>query len=100
MENQYSFTNIQPRCFTCGKYIAVKKLKYDLLEQKERNFDSVYQTSVKTISDISKNNTKTICGRILDDLCLTRICCRTAVLQHMREDLPIEYPQDVLDKIK
>ena len=41
MENQYSFTNIQPRCFTCGKYIAVKKLKYDLLIQKEKKFDIV-----------------------------------------------------------
>ena len=42
MENQYSFTNIQQRCFTCGKYIASKKIKYDLLEKKERNYDTYF----------------------------------------------------------
>lgn len=101
MENQYSFTTIQSRCFTCGKYLASKKLKYDLIEKKIRNYDDAYQTSVKTIDDLKNNKKlKTICGEILDDLCVTRICCRTAILQHMREDLPIEYPPKLVEELK
>ncbi len=63
------------KCFTCGKVVANKWLKYQEMVRKleEQQSDEV------TI----KNFDKHMKGKILDDLKLDRICCRRHMLGHV-----------------
>ncbi len=78
---------IPVKCFTCGKVLAnkyryylreVRKLKMassDLSEGPIHIEDIVYLTN--------ENKTKTSEGIIMDNLKLTRICCRRHMLTHV-----------------
>jgi|TARA_B110001454_G_C12585720_1_gene377997 DNA-directed RNA polymerase subunit N (RpoN/RPB10) len=63
------------RCFTCGKVIA--HLLETYLEELQKNI-----TDEEKLSGIKNNydSDKTIEGKILDDLKLDRICCRSHFL--------------------
>lgn len=75
------------RCFTCGKMLADKEKYYssELLRKKlalqkdigDPNFDPL-------LIDINVEDIrKTIAGEIMDELGLTRICCRKIMLTHI-----------------
>ena len=75
------------RCFTCGKMLADKSEYYksELLRRKlampealeDKNFDPL-------LLDININDVKkTIAGDIMDELGLTRMCCRKSMLTHL-----------------
>tara|TARA_B100001248_G_C27336270_1_gene433975 strand:+ start:880 stop:1113 length:234 start_codon:yes stop_codon:yes gene_type:complete len=61
------------RCFTCGKVIA--HLLETYLEELEKNIKDE-SIGIKN----SYDSEKTVEGKILDDLKLNRICCRTHFL--------------------
>ena len=67
---------IPVRCFTCGKVIADKWLKY----QKE----CAKLEDAPKKDDVALPNYDTFMkGKILDDLGLERICCRRHMLGHV-----------------
>ena len=65
---------IPVRCFTCGKVIAHMYDEY--LEKVSKNLND--EKLVKMTEGLNTNydSTKTIEGNILDDLGITRYCCR------------------------
>lgn len=64
------------KCFTCGKVIANKWLKYkEMVEELEKNTDENEPEM--------KNFDKNMKGKILDKLDLKRICCRRHMLGHV-----------------
>lgn len=74
---------IPVKCFTCGKVIGNKyrwylrqlKARTDAADQ-DPNFPTmIYLTNAKT--------EKTISGQLLDELNLTRMCCRRHMLAHI-----------------
>lgn len=73
---------IPVRCFTCGKLLADKWNYYEnkVAEyKKEANLPNG-----ETILDVSKkNNKKTPECKVLDELKLTRYCCRRMMLGHV-----------------
>jgi DNA-directed RNA polymerase subunit N (RpoN/RPB10) len=67
------------KCFSCGKVIA-DKYRYYIntvqLRKKEKNIpDVVYLTN--------HNTEKSIEGVVLDELNITRMCCRRHMLTHV-----------------
>ena len=60
---------IPVKCFTCGMVLA-DKYRY-------------YQNEVRRIKLLQGNTEKTIEGTILDDLGLTKVCCRRHMLTHV-----------------
>jgi|TARA_Y100000816_G_scaffold94326_1_gene65439 DNA-directed RNA polymerase subunit N (RpoN/RPB10) len=69
------------KCFTCGKVLADKYLFY-LNEVKKRKIAK--GDNLEDIIYLTKNNTqKTIEGKVLDDLHLTKMCCRRHMLTHV-----------------
>ena len=84
---------IPVRCYTCGKMLADKRKYYESELQRKKlalpqsktdiNFDPLLIDI--NISDIQK----TIAGEIMDELGLTRLCCRKVMLTHI----------DVIDEI-
>jgi DNA-directed RNA polymerase subunit N (RpoN/RPB10) len=72
---------IPVRCFTCGKVIA-DKYDYYLQEVRRRQIDA--GVSQDDVVYLTKNNVhKTIQGQVLDDLKLTKMCCRRHMLTHV-----------------
>tara|TARA_B100001057_G_C22816070_1_gene937481 strand:- start:1675 stop:1920 length:246 start_codon:yes stop_codon:yes gene_type:complete len=70
------------RCYTCGKKLADKKQYYDseLLKRKI----STKKDEEELMIDINAEEVKkTIAGHILDDLGLTRMCCRKIMLTNI-----------------
>ncbi len=75
------------RCFTCGKMLADKEHYYttELLRKKlaiQQNVgDMTYNPLLidVNVADVKK----TIAGEIMDDIGLTRICCRKIMLTHI-----------------
>jgi len=69
------------KCFTCGGVLADKYQYYQnkVREMKLNNGDAVDKVVYLT----KKNMEKTSEGRILDDLKLTRPCCRRHMLTHV-----------------
>jgi DNA-directed RNA polymerase subunit N (RpoN/RPB10) len=69
------------KCFTCGGVLADKYQYYQskVREMKLNNGDAVDKVVYLT----KKNMEKTPEGRILDDLKLTRPCCRRHMLTHV-----------------
>ncbi len=72
---------IPVKCFTCGKVIA-DKYRYYLEEvrklkeaQQLDNDDVVYLTKIHT--------EKSPEGKVMDDLKLTRVCCRRHFMTHV-----------------
>jgi DNA-directed RNA polymerase subunit N (RpoN/RPB10) len=76
------------RCFTCGKVIADK---WNHFVKKSKEIEESIDLDKMTINDLKvdtndklsvyfDNNRK---GKILDDLGLTKICCRRHMLGHV-----------------
>jgi DNA-directed RNA polymerase I, II, and III subunit RPABC5 len=72
------------KCFTCGKVIA-DKYRYYLAEVRKRKKDlDIDENEVQYFT--TENITKTIEGEVLDELKLTKICCRRHFLCHVDID--------------
>lgn len=73
---------IPVRCYTCSKVIGNKfeyyKKRVAELKRKENEPDkpSVINMNVDEVK-------KTVEGRVLDDMGLTRLCCRKIMLSHI-----------------
>jgi DNA-directed RNA polymerase subunit N (RpoN/RPB10) len=70
---------IPPRCYTCGKVLADKYEYYkkELIRKKlALNSDKDPLMIDISVEDVKK----TIAGEIMDELGLTRICCRKVML--------------------
>lgn len=63
------------RCFTCGKVIADK---WEAFLEKVKEIEDSDSSEKK-----DKYFTDTFKGKILDDLKLTKICCRRHMLGHV-----------------
>ena len=74
---------IPVRCFTCGKVIADKWQEYERRVQKELD-QSTDKKSTKQGPSMSDDIVlNAFRGKILDDLGLTRLCCRRHMLTHV-----------------
>jgi len=65
------------KCFTCGTIIADK---YEFYLEKVAEFK---KTGAEVQYFSEHNTTKTIEGRIMDELKLTKPCCRRHMLTHV-----------------
>lgn len=72
---------IPVKCFTCGKVLADKYLYYQktVAEMKLKNKEELNE--IKYLN--SNNIKKTAEGKVMDDLGLTRMCCRRHMLTHV-----------------
>jgi len=72
---------IPVKCFTCGKVLADKYQFYQktVAELKLKNKEEL--TEIKYLN--SNNIKKTAEGKVMDDLGLTRMCCRRHMLTHV-----------------
>jgi len=72
---------IPVKCFTCGKVLADKYQFYQktVAEMKLKNKEEL--TDIKYLN--SNNIKKTVEGKVMDDLGLTRMCCRRHMLTHV-----------------
>tara|TARA_B100000902_G_C26672585_1_gene603843 strand:+ start:164 stop:400 length:237 start_codon:yes stop_codon:yes gene_type:complete len=76
---------IPVRCFTCGKVVGDKYLKY--LELVKENKDAQGEENTDTIITIdSKNIEKTAEGKAMDTLELNLYCCRRIMLSQIDID--------------
>ena len=77
---------IPVKCFTCGKVLA-NKYRYYLREVRKLKMESNDTSEPIHIDDIvyltNENKSKTHEGIIMDNLKLTRICCRRHMLTHV-----------------
>ena len=72
---------IPVKCFTCGMVLADK---YRYFQSKVREAKMKEGISIEKVVYLTKNNMeKTSEGRILDELHLTRPCCRRHMLTHV-----------------
>ena len=72
------------KCFTCGKALADKYRYY--LEQVRKNKLTSDMRVEKVIYLTSEYIDKTPEGEVLDNLGLTRMCCRRHILTHVDID--------------
>ena len=72
------------KCFTCGKVLADKYRYY--LEQVRKNKLTSDMRVEKVIYLTSEYIDKTPEGEVLDNLGLTRMCCRRHILTHVDID--------------
>ncbi len=69
------------KCFTCGEVLA-DKYRYYLEQVKSKKMKRGIQS--ETILYLTKENTsKTPEGEVLDELGLTKMCCRRHMLTHV-----------------
>ena len=72
------------RCFTCGQVLADKWNYYQKKVIERRKDDPNYNSKDNLISSTNINDIKkSIEGNILDELGLTRLCCRRHMLTHV-----------------
>jgi DNA-directed RNA polymerase I, II, and III subunit RPABC5 len=71
---------IDMRCVTCGGVLAGKWLDYVRLVEEGKKKDGRTDT---TIPYLTKTTLKTAEGRAMDELGLTRECCRRHVLTYV-----------------
>lgn len=73
------------RCYSCKKLIATKYETYkkDVAELKKKNNLPIEDTVINVMTTDIK---KTVEGRVLDDLGITRLCCRKIFLGHIDYD--------------
>lgn len=72
---------IPVKCFTCGKVLADKYLYYLKEVKKEKITQNLNMNSVIYLNENS--NEKTPEGKVLDNLGLTKACCRRHMLTHV-----------------
>tara|TARA_A100001015_G_scaffold280227_1_gene342192 strand:- start:964 stop:1197 length:234 start_codon:yes stop_codon:yes gene_type:complete len=69
------------KCFTCGNVLADK---YRYFVEKTREKKKENNMDEDGVIYLTKENTsKTIEGKIMDDLGFTRLCCRRHILTHV-----------------
>ena len=73
---------IPVKCFTCGKVLA-NKYKFYLREVRKAKSDNESDDIHKVTYLTQSNMEKTVEGRILDQMGLTKICCRRHILTHV-----------------
>lgn len=73
---------IPMRCFTCGKELANKKQYYDKELVRRRLNSKDYKDSLILNINVDELK-KTPAGNIMDELGLTRMCCRKTMLTHI-----------------
>ena len=72
---------IPVKCFTCGKVLADKYLYY-VKEVRQRKIAKGEE--VENVVYVTRENIeKTTEGNVLDELGLTKICCRRHMLTHV-----------------
>ena len=69
------------KCFTCGKVLADKYLFFLKEVKKEKIIQNLNSNSVIYLNENS--NEKTPEGKVLDNLGLTKACCRRHMLTHV-----------------
>ncbi len=69
------------KCFTCGNVLADKYtfFKKEVAAEKTKNGEDVNKVIYLTEDNIRK----TVEGKIMDDLGLTKMCCRRHFLTHV-----------------
>ena len=73
---------IPVKCFTCGKVLA-NKWEYYLREVRKMKIAANVDIDMVEYLTPSSDGKKTIEGKVLDTLGLTRICCRRHMLTHV-----------------
>lgn len=75
---------IPVKCFTCGKVLADKHEWY-MTQVRERKIQKgEIGCNINTVSYLDITNVeKTIEGKVMDELCLTKMCCRRHMLTHV-----------------
>jgi len=71
---------IPVKCFTCGKVIGNK---YKYYQKEVRKAKSSTDDFSKVTYLTQSNMEKTVEGKILDQMGLTKICCRRHMLTHV-----------------
>jgi DNA-directed RNA polymerase subunit N (RpoN/RPB10) len=71
---------IPPRCFTCGKILSDK---YNYFKSKLSTYNRENNIEDNTETMISTDMKKTKCGQILDELEITKYCCRRIFISHV-----------------
>jgi|TARA_B110000285_G_C14856767_1_gene482596 DNA-directed RNA polymerase subunit N (RpoN/RPB10) len=69
------------KCFTCGKVLADKYLFYQKEVRKLKIEQNIEQNRVSYLDE--NNCKKTPEGTVLDNIKLTKICCRRHMLTHV-----------------
>jgi|TARA_B110000444_G_C18813650_1_gene583981 DNA-directed RNA polymerase subunit N (RpoN/RPB10) len=72
---------IPVKCFTCGNVIG-NKWEFYVREVRKRKLESG-QDLEKVVYLTNNNIKKTVEGEVMDDLKLTRMCCRRHMLTHV-----------------
>ena len=76
---------IPVKCFTCGKVLADKHEWY-LSQVRTRKLNSKANEgcNINSVSYLDMNKVeKTIEGKVMDELCLSKMCCRRHMLTHV-----------------
>lgn len=69
------------KCYTCGNVLA-NKYRYYLEEVRRRKLDQ--GMSIDKVIYLTKEfSEKTIEGQVLDDIKITKMCCRRHMLTHV-----------------
>lgn len=76
------------KCFTCGKVLADK---WNYYKKKSDEMEKTSSENVLTIEDLAINDSNSMDnvfdsnkkGKLLDDLGLTKMCCRRHMLGHV-----------------
>lgn len=74
------------KCFTCGKVIADKYRFYLEEIRKHEHLTDPDRDQNKTIYLTRTTTDKTISGQIMDQLGLTKMCCRRHMITHIDID--------------
>ena len=69
------------KCFTCGQVLADKYRYFIEKVRKEKRDNNLDEDSVIYLT--KENTSKTAEGKVLDELNLTRMCCRRHMLTHV-----------------
>ena len=72
------------RCFTCGNVLADKELTYQYLVSKQKSdnttMDLPFMFEVDSSTKQSVEDLKSVHGKVLDQLGVTKMCCRRHML--------------------
>lgn len=81
---------IPVKCFTCGNVIGNKYLYYvnkviELKKDKNMNHENIQYLTNEEMDKYGKTKTleKSVEGQVLDDLKITKQCCRRHMLTHV-----------------
>ncbi len=69
---------IPVKCFTCGRVLANKKLKYDEMVRERKLAQGMSTDRIMYLKDTTTD--KTVEGHVLDELKLFSPCCRTIMI--------------------